>query len=43
VPRHNDNGARSKSQDLRTIPVSIELIRLWGDYLHSEYGDLDSD
>jgi integrase/recombinase XerD len=43
VPRVNDNGARSKSRDQRTIPVSAELIRLWGDYLHGEYGDLDSD
>jgi integrase/recombinase XerD len=43
VPRHNGNGARSKSRDPRTIPVSAELIRLWGDYLHGEYGDLDSD
>lgn len=43
VARHNDNGARSKSRGPRTIPVSTELIRLWGDYLHSEYGDLDSD
>jgi integrase len=43
VPRVNDNGARSKSRDQRTIPVSVELIRLWGDYLHGEYGDLDSD
>jgi site-specific recombinase XerD len=23
--------------------VSAELIRLYGDYLHAEYGDLDSD
>lgn len=43
VPRDNDNDARSKSRDQRTIPVSAELIRLWGDYLHIEYGDLDSD
>jgi integrase/recombinase XerD len=43
LPRHNDNAARSKSQNSRTIPVSTDLIRLWGDYLHSEYGDLDSD
>lgn len=43
VPRVNDNGARSKSREQRTIPVSAELVRLWGDYLHSEYGDLDSD
>jgi site-specific recombinase XerD len=43
VPRRNDNRARSKSREQRTVPVSAELIRLWGDYLHSEYGDLDSD
>ena len=43
VPRANDNGARSKSRLKRTIPVSAELIRLYGDYLHAEYGDLDSD
>jgi integrase/recombinase XerD len=43
VARTNANGARSKSREPRTIPVSAELIRLWGDYLHGEYGDLDSD
>lgn len=43
VARVNDNGARSKSQLQRSIPVSGELIRLWGDYLHGEYGELDSD
>jgi integrase len=42
-PRHNANGARSKSRDARTIPVSAELIRLLADYLHGEYGELDSD
>jgi len=42
-PRVNDNGARSKSASSRTIPVSAELIRLYGDYLHGEYGGLDSD
>jgi site-specific recombinase XerD len=43
VPRDNDNGARTKSRTSRTIPVSAELIRLYADYLHGEYGDLDSD
>ncbi|WP_190814034.1 site-specific integrase [Saccharopolyspora pogona] len=43
VPRVNDNGARSKSREQRAVPVSTELIRLWGDYLHGEYGDVDSD
>ena len=43
LPRHNANGARSKSGSMRTIPVSAELVRLYADYLHEEYGDLDSD
>src|ERR1017187_4580349 len=43
VRRVNANGARSKPADARTIPVSAEKIRLWGDYLAGEYGDLDSD
>lgn len=41
--RVNDNGARSKSVTSRTIPVSAEVVRLYADYLHEEYGDLDSD
>ena len=43
VPRDNGNGARSKSREPRSIPVSAGLIRLYADYLHGEYGDLDSD
>jgi integrase/recombinase XerD len=43
VPRLNANGARAKSGTARTIPVPAELIRLYADYLHGEYGDLDSD
>jgi len=42
-PRLNDNGARSKSRGRRTIPVSGQLVRLYADYLHREYGDLDCD
>ena len=42
MPRENANGARAKS-GARTVPVDPELIRLWGDYLHLEYGQLDSD
>ena len=30
VPRINDNGARSKSGQQRTIPVSDQVIRLYG-------------
>jgi integrase/recombinase XerD len=43
VPRTNDNGARAKSGQSRTIPTSPGLIRLYADYLHGEYGELDSD
>jgi len=43
VPRINDNRARSKSGEPRTIPVSAELVRLYADYLHGEYGQLGSD
>jgi integrase/recombinase XerD len=42
-PRVDANGARCKSAAARTISVSAELVRLYGDYLHEEYGDLDSD
>lgn len=42
-PRVNGNGARTKSGLTRAIPVSAELVRLLADYLHEEYGDLDSD
>lgn len=41
--RDNANGARAKSPTARTVPVDAELIRLYADYLHDEYGDLDSD
>ena len=43
VPRDNGNGARSKSREPRLIPVRAGLIRLYADYLHGEYGDLDCD
>jgi len=42
-PRHNANGARVKSGRGRALPVGAELLRLYADYLHEEYGDLDSD
>src|ERR1022692_4261447 len=42
VPRDNANGARAKSGG-RTVPVGAELIRLYADYLHLEYGGIDSD
>ena len=41
VARENANGARAKSGG-RTVPVGPELIRLYADYLHEEYGSIDS-
>jgi integrase len=43
MPRVNDNRARAKSASPRTVPVGPEIVRLYADYLHGEYGDLDSD
>lgn len=44
VPRDdNANGARTKTRSPATIPISAALVRLYSEYLHSEYGDLDSD
>jgi Phage integrase family len=42
VPQENANGARAKSGG-RTVPVGPELIRLYADYLHEEYGTACSD
>jgi integrase/recombinase XerD len=42
VSRDNANGARAKSGG-RTVPVGGEVIRLYADYLHEEYGGIDSD
>jgi len=35
--------ARSKNRAHGSLPVTGELIRLWNDYMHEEYGDLDAD
>ena len=43
VPRVNANRARAKGAGDRQVPVSARVIRLYADYLHGEYGDLDSD
>ncbi|MCV7214631.1 tyrosine-type recombinase/integrase [Mycobacterium crocinum] len=43
VPRRNANGARAKGVSGRRVPVGAGVIRLYADYLHTEYGDLDSD
>lgn len=41
-PRLNANGARTKSA-AREVPAPAPLMRLYADYLHAEYGALDSD
>ena len=43
MPRANDNRMRAKAGRSRVIPASGELMRLYADYLHREYGALDSD
>lgn len=35
--------ARSKGGAEGGVPVAPELMRLWNDYMHQEYGDLDCD
>jgi len=42
VPRDNANGARAKSGQ-RTVLAGGDLIRLYADYLHGEYGGIGSD
>lgn len=44
VPRaDNANGARAKVRTQTTVPVTAGLVRCYSDYMHSEYGELDSD
>lgn len=44
IPRDdNANGARAKTLVAATVPVSAALVRLYSEYMHGEYGDLDSD
>jgi integrase/recombinase XerD len=40
--RNNANHARAKTSS-RVVPVPEHVISLYADYLHDEYGDLDSD
>jgi integrase len=44
VPRaDNANGARAKLGSVAVIPVTAGLVRCYSDYMHIEYGDIDSD
>jgi hypothetical protein len=43
VPRaDNANGARAKVRSAAVVPVSAPLVRLYSEYMHAEYGDIDS-
>jgi integrase/recombinase XerD len=43
VPRE-DNVNRARGKGGRgSVPISAELVRLWSDYMHEEYGELESD
>lgn len=44
VPRaDNANGARAKTLQPATVPISPGLVRLYSAYMFDEYGELDSD
>ncbi len=44
VPRaDNANRARAKVRTAVVVPVSTPLVRLYSEYMHVEYGDIDSD
>jgi integrase/recombinase XerD len=44
VPRAaNANGTRAKLRSPATVPVTARLVRCYSDYMHAEYGELDSD
>ena len=44
VPRaDNANGARAKVRSVAVVPVSAPLVRLYSEYMHVEYGGIDSD
>lgn len=44
VPRaDNANGARATTSTINVVPVSAPLVRLYSEYMHTEYGSVDSD
>ena len=44
VPRaDNANGARAKLRSPVKLPVTAGLVRCYSDYMHAEYGEIDSD
>jgi integrase len=44
VPRANNaNRARAKVRSAAVVPVSAPLVRLYSEYMHTEYGEVGSD
>ena len=44
VPRDdNANRSRAKLRSAAVIPVTASLVRSYSDYMHAEYGEIDSD
>ena len=39
----NANGARAKLRSPASVPVTAGLVRCYSDYMHTEYGNIDSD
>ena len=39
----NANRARAKVRSAVVVPVSAPLVRLYSEYMHTEYGEVDSD
>ena len=37
------NAERAKTRTVTNLAVSAPLVRLYSNYTHTEYGDLDSD
>jgi integrase/recombinase XerD len=38
-----DNANRARAKSAGSVPIVSELVRLYSDYMHEEYGELDSD
>ena len=43
IPRKNENRARAKSNEQRSIDISSELIQLYTDYVVYDFDEIDSD
>ena len=43
IVRREDNANRARAKSEGSIPITGDLVRCYSDYMHEEYGDLDSD